>query len=662
MALNDPKLFPKIKLGLFVVLVISCWAPDRVLRLSAASAKSTGTHDASSEWRSYGGDPGGSRFSPLTQINRSNVSQLKRVWTYHTGEVSTPMRNSDAHRIPSFEATPLEVDGVLYFSTPANRVIALNAETGEQIWAFNPQQGRTGAPQMMQNRGVTYWEGPARGGQGRANPGIDKRIFYGTFDGRLIALDARTGKLCPDFGRGGWVALREGVGERWPGQEYSVTSPPAIYRDLVITGAQVQEYPSLGPSGAIRAFDVRTGVPVWKFNTVPGPGEMGHESWEGDSWKDRSGTNVWSIMSVDVDRGMVFLPLGSPSYDFYGADRHGAGLFGNCLVALDAATGKLIWYYQMVHHDLWDYDLPAQPTLITLHRNGREIPAVAQVTKIGFVFVLDRLTGKPLFPVEERPVPQSNVPGEATWPTQPFPLKPPPLSRQVITRQDITTVTPESHQYCEETFGGLLPSQVFTPLGTKLTLYTPGTLGGATWSGASFDPTSGFLFVNANDAGAVGLMKPQPGESAERYRRASPWGEYARFWDTHHYPCAQPPWGTLTAINLESGDFAWRVPLGVVDELQARGVPQTGALNLGGTMVTAGGLVFIGGSSDSRFRAFDSRTGKVLWETMLEASGHATPMTFLGKNTGKQFVVIAAGGGGYFSDKVSDTVDAFALP
>jgi len=570
------------------------------------------------------------------------------------------MRNSEAHRIPSFEATPLEVDGVLYFSTPANRVIALNAETGEQLWAFDPQQGHTGPPQMMQNRGVSYWEGPAR--DAHESVEIDKRIFYGTFDGRLIALDARTGKLCPDFGSGGWVPLREGVGERWPSQEYSVTSPPAIYKDLVITGAQVQEYPGVGPSGAIRAFDVRTGALVWKFNTVPGPGELGHESWEGDSWKDRSGTNVWSILSVDVDRGMVFLPLGSPSYDFYGADRHGKGLFGNCLVALDAATGKLIWYYQMVHHDLWDYDLPAQPVLVTVRRNGRAIPAVAQVTKIGFVFVLDRLTGKPLFPVEERPVPQSKVPGEAAWPTQPFPLKPPPLSRQSLTRADLTTVTPESRKYCEETFGRLLPTTVFTPMGTGLTWVTPGTLGGATWSGASFDPSSGFLFVNANDVGAVGMMKPQPDGSPEAYRRNSPWGEYARARDPHHYPCEQPPWGTLTAINLDSGEFAWRVPLGVIDELQAQGIPQTGALNLGGTMVTAGGLVFIGGSSDSRFRAFDAQTGKVLWETMLEASGHATPMTFVGKQSGRQFVVIAAGGGGYFSDKVSDTVDAFALP
>jgi quinoprotein glucose dehydrogenase len=367
-------------------------------------------------------------------------------------------------------------------------------------------------------------------------------------------------------------------------------------------------------------------------------------------------------MTVDVERGMIFLPIGSPSYDFYGADRHGQGLYGNSLVALDAATGKLIWHFQIVHHDIWDYDLPAPPALVSIKRDGREIPAVAQVTKMGFVFVLDRLTGQPLFPVEERPVPQSHVPGESAWPTQPFPLKPPPLSRQTLTKADLTTVTPESQKYCAETFGPLLPTQVFTPLGTELTWLTPGTLGGATWSGASFDPASGYLFVNANDVGAVGMLKPQPLGAPEGYRRSSPWGEYARAWDPHRLPCEQPPWGTLTAINLATGEFAWRVTLGVVDDLVARGIPPTGTPSLGGTIATAGGLVFIAGTSDRRFRAFDSSTGKVLWETILEASGHATPMTYFGKKSGKQIVVIAAGGGGSFSTQVSDTLDAFALP
>lgn len=604
---------------------------------------------APAEWRSWGGDPGGTRFSTLADINRSNVARLRRLWTYHTGE------RQDATRLVALECTPLVVGGVLYLSTPSGRVVALDAETGAEIWRFDPPASDP-KRRFQAHRGVAYWEGISASGERR------RRILSGTHDGRLFALDAETGRPARDFGDGGSIDLRAGVAERWPSSEYAVTSPPAIYRDLVITGAAVPEGPGLGPSGAVRAFDVRSGRQVWRFETIPGPGEVGHDTWEGESWRDRTGVNVWSIMSVDPERGLVFLPTGSPAYDFYGGDRRGQNLFANSLVALDAATGRRVWHFQLVHHDVWDYDLPAQPVLVDLVRAGRRIAAVAQVTKMGLVFVFDRSTGTPVFPVEERPVPRSPVAGESTWATQPFPTAPPALSRQSVTRGGLNRVTPESARECAALFDQLKHGPAYIPYGVDLTLVLPGTLGGATWSGASFDPTTGYLYVNTNETGAVGRIAEEPAGSPYRFRRTSPEGEYARFWDGKRRPCVAPPWGLLHAIDLRQGTIAWQAPLGIDEELAAKGLPKTGASNLGGSIVTAGGLVFIAATHDRRFRAFDARTGRELWVTRLEASGHATPITYRGPHGGKQIVVIAAGGGGYFSDTSSDVVAAYALP
>ena len=612
------------------------------------------------EWRFYGGDEGGTRYSSLNQINRDNVSSLRRVWTYHTGELDLGLRTAPFQA--SFSCTPLVINGVMYISTPSSRVIALEAETGKQIWVFDPQANKR-TREFNSHRGVAYWEGLSAD-----RKTTNRRILFGTVDGKLISLNADSGEPDANFGRAGTVDLRSSDADRFkqdPSWGARVTSPPAIFKDLVIVGWGLPEYPAKGPSGDVRAFNVRTGKLMWTFHTVPRPGEPGSQTWPADSWKDRMGANVWSMMSVDHKRGIVFLPVGSPAYDFYGGDRQGQNLFGNSLLALNAQTGKLIWYFQLVHHDLWDYDLPAQPSLITLRRKGRSIPAVVVVSKMGLVFVFNRITGKPVFPIEERPVPQSNVPGEATWPTQPFPTKPPPLARQTMTRAEVSKVSPESQRYCTELFDKLRNSGPYTPAGLEPTLMFPGYHGGANWSSASFDPASDYLFVNMNEDGAIGQMNPQPPGSPIPYIRRGRFEEYAWFRDQDNRPCQEPPWGTLTAVNLKTGEIAWRVPLGIVEELESKGIHNTGTQNLGGSIVTAGGLVFVGGTTDQRFRAFDSKTGKLLWKTKLEANAHATSITFQGKSTGKQIVVVLSGGGGFLrslSSVLSDTVAAYALP
>jgi glucose dehydrogenase len=592
------------------------------------------------------------RFSPLAEITPDNVSRLTTVWTAHTREFSGGQGEHPSRAVEGFQTRPILVGDLLVVTTTTSKVIALDAETGAERWRVDPFVGQTRQCESP-HRGVALWQSP---------DASESTIFSGTCDGRLVAIDPALGRLRAAFGAAGVLDLRPGVDAR-NDEQYGMTSAPAIYRDLVIVGALAPEGVARGPAGDVRAFDVRTGQQRWRFHTVPRPGEAGHETWSADAWQRRTGVNVWSSMSVDEARGLVFLPLGSASYDFYGGDRPGANLYANSLVALDAATGVRRWHQQLVHHDIWDYDLPAQPILVDVKRDGRTIPAVVQLTKMGLVFVFDRVSGEPVFGIEERAVPQSDVPGEKTWPTQPFPIKPPPLTRvAAITREQLTTITPESRAQCEGMFDKSRSGGLYTAPGREATIWFPGTMGGATWSGGAADPARGLLFVNTNDVGAVGLMKAQPPGAPLAYRRTSPWGEYARFWDSSNLPCHQPPWGQLHAVDLATGDIRWQVPLGTAPQLAARGITGTGTPNIGGAIATASGLVFIAATNDARFRAFDASSGRVLLDVPLPASGHATPITYRTPRSGRQVVVIAAGGGGKFSTTVSDTIVAFGLP
>ena len=595
------------------------------------------------------------RFAAMDEITPANVSTLAVAWTAHVGELSGGRGPQPERQVEGFQTRPLLAGELLIVTTTTSKVIALDAETGAERWRFDPFAVRRRSCESP-HRGVAMWTSTDSAGSAR------RILFSGTCDGRLVALDAATGRLHAPFADGGVLDLRPGVDAR-DGEQYGVTSPPVIYRDLVIAGALAPEGTPTGPAGDVRAFDVHTGREVWRFHTVPRDGAPGAEAWPAGARLRRTGVNVWSQMSVDRERGLVFLPIGSASYDFYGGDRPGQNLYGNALVALDAATGARRWHFQIVHHDFWDYDLPAQPILADITREGRTIPVVVQLTKMGLVYVFDRTTGTPVFGVEERPVPKSDVLGEETWPTQPFPVKPPPLSRvAALTRAELTDVTPESRRECEAMFDQARSAGLFTPVGLDLTLSFPGTMGGATWSGGAIDATRGLLFVNTNEVGAIVQLAAEPPGSPVAFRRAGPWGPYARFWDSDQLPCQRPPWGKLNAVDLRTGDIAWQVPLGSAPQLAGRGVTGTGTPNLGGAVATATGLVFIGGSNDARFRAFASDTGAVLWETSLPASGHATPLVYAGPKSGRQFVVIAAGGGGRFSKTVSDAVVAFALP
>ena len=681
-----------------------------------------GHEDQYNDWRIYRGGTEGNSYSSLKQIDTNNVARLKVAWTFHTGDSGV-----------AIECNPIIIGDVIYITSPALKVMALNAATGKLIWKFDPF---TKGNARGVNRGVTYWQ-----------DGKDKRIYFAAGH-NLYALNAETGLLVTSFGKKGIVDLRAGLNRDPDKIEVDMSSPGIIYKNYLIVGSGVSESEGAAP-GYVRAYDTKSGNIMWTFHTIPQPGEFGYDTWDDpNAWKNIGGANDWTGLTLDEKRGWVFLATGSCAPDFCGRDRKGKDLFANSVIALQAATGKMVWYYQIVHHDLWDYDLPAPPNLVTVNHEGKKIDAVAQVTKTGNVFVLDRETGKPLFPVEERKVGASDIDGELAWPTQPFPLKPAAFSRQKYTENDLPDISPEAKAYVTEQLKAMRNEGIFTPPSLQGSMQLPGMRGGAEWNGASFDMQTGILYVNANDIPNIRVLKKveihenkklaigknlyqvycanchgidRNGQSpypsllgiADKLNRPEVLNRitngkgqmpafpnldasareviidylfdintpvlsgnkiktssdsvsinyvnlgYAQFRDKEGYPAVKPPWGTLNAINLNTGEIVWKVPLGEFAALSKRGIAPTGTQNFGGTLVTAGGLIFVGATKDEKFRAFDKNTGKILWEYVLPAGGYATPGTY--QINGKQYVVIAAGGGGKNDTKTGDAYVVFSL-
>ena len=701
---------------LFLIVACSPDRPEAVIDLDREEYRT---------WHSFLGDKEASQYSSLDQINRENVANLEVAWTFSTGDLVDGERTE-------IQANPLIIDGILYGTSPLKKAFALDAATGEKIWMFDPFEGQEPRSRGV-NRGFATWSD----GDGH------RRLFY-VAGPRLWAIDAETGEPVEHFGDNGSLDFSVGLDRDAMNIQVTATSPGVVYEDKLIHGSRVY---NLAP-GHIRAFNVRTGEIEWIFRTIPYPGDYGYETWPPDAWTRVGNTNSWPGMSLDVKRGIVFIPVASPGHDFYGGDRIGKNLFGSSLVALDAGTGELIWYYQIVRHDIWDYDPPAAPNLITIEHNGRLVDAVSQTTKTGFVYVFDRETGEPLFPMTEEEVPPSDLRGEEAWPSQPVPEKPAPFARREFTEDDISDITPGAHLNLLERFREIRTDSPWDPPSTQGTLIFPGFDGGAEWGGAAFDPETGILYVNSNempwilemveteamdegmpmaeriysincavchgsnrtgvqhganptlvdigdrmsedelfevivegrgvmpsfdflseeelDAIVQFLKDPDAPEvaAAEITMSRAPQIPYSntgynRWFDPEGYPAVKPPWGTLNAIDLNTGEHVWNIPLGEFEELTERGIPQTGTENYGGPVVTAGGLLFIGATQDEKFRAFDKTNGDLLWETNLPAGGYATPAVY--EVDGKQFVVIAAGGG-KMGTKSGDTYVAFALP
>jgi quinoprotein glucose dehydrogenase len=627
------------------------------------------------DWPYTEGHAGSGRYSPLADIHRGNVARLQIAWTYRHGDFHNGgWRPDHINRGTSFESTPIVVDGRLIFTTPYNRVIALDPETGSELWAFDPriELDRFFA-NMIINRGVAHWRSET--GAGRCQ----RRVFLATLDARLIALDAATGAPCADFGTNGSVDLLAGVQPLVDAWEYNVTSPATVVGDAVIVGSSIADtVRRVAPGGHVRAYDARSGRLLWTFHTIPQSGEVGAETWEGEGRDNAGAANVWSTMTADLGRGLVFLPVSSANPDFYGGDRHGANLFSDSVVALEAATGRLRWHFQTVHHDLWDYDLAAPPVLVQIRRDGRTIDALAQATKTGFVYVLDRDSGAPLFPVEERPVPKSDVPGEASWPTQPVPLRPPPLSSQRITAADLWEADAERLEKCRDRLSKLRNEGLFTPPSERGSIVHPYTAGGANWSGAAYDPGNGRLFVPVNNLAHVIKVEPLPVSNLADDQARPFRGVFAGLWYAltgrgtgHRYwtspidgrtlfavdgvPCNRPPWGQLVAVDLDAGELRWQVPSGEVDGVR-------GWQGFGPPLVTGGGLVFHAGTRELRLRAHDTDTGEVVATFDLPAGLHAGPVTYKLRPDGKQYLVIAPGGHVGLGSKLGDYVIAYALP
>jgi quinoprotein glucose dehydrogenase len=702
----------------FVAAALCMITSSSAVEPKSANVKHAAAKSDQVDWPVYGGTDN-IHYSSLNQINTKNVSELREVWRYDTAEEG------------GLETSPIVIDGVLYAYTPTQKVIALNAATGELIWKFTPSGA---AVPSRAERGLSYWK-----------EGSDKRILAGVAN-FVYEIDATTGKLIPSFGRDGRIDLRENLRGDPKLQSVSITSPGVIYKDLIILGdATPEQLPA--PPGDIRAYDVRTGKLRWIFHTIPHPGEFGYDTWPKNAWTYSGAANNWCGMTLDESRGIVYVPTGSAATDWYGADRVGDNLFANTLIALNAETGKRIWHFQGVRHDLWDRDFPAPPALVTVLRNGKQVPAVAQISKQGFLFLFNRVDGTPLFPIEYRKFPASTVPGEVAATTQPVPTKPAPFARQKLTEDLLTTRTPEAHEWALNQFKTMVSEGQFVPNQVgKQTVLFPGYDGGGEWGGPAFDPQTNIIYINSNDVGLTNALVPHvagsggrpiyqsqcsachgadlkgtppvfpsltdikdkmnseqiaevvqhgkgrmPGfpnlsvnqlnrlieylrntDSMEpnassvatpetaRHRTYDTTG-YKKFLDPEGYPANATPWGTLNAINLNTGEYLWKITLGQYPELVAKGLPDTGSENYGGPVVTAGGLLFIGATvRDRKFRAFDKATGKLLWETLLPLSANATPATY--RVNGRQYVVIAAGGDRDPATAKGGVYVAFALP